>query len=181
MIRLTGVKKSYGKGENKNQVLKGIDLCVQEGEFVVVTGASGSGKSTLLNVASGLERAEAGSVEYDGRDIETLSELVKGNAESLALLKAFGYTGRERCFSVFGGYLPFSAIGFAVGTLYQWGLLKIMITFVFREMEEVPAYTFDVKGLFLSLAAFVAVYGVILWWYILKAQRASLKVVMSEI
>lgn len=74
MIRLTGVKKSYGKGENKNQVLKGIDLCVQEGEFVVVTGASGSGKSTLLNVASGLERAEAGSVEYDGRDIETLSE-----------------------------------------------------------------------------------------------------------
>lgn len=74
MIRLTGVKKSYGKGENKNQVLKGIDLCVQEGEFVVVTGASGSGKSTLLNVASGLERAEAGSVEYDGRDIETLSD-----------------------------------------------------------------------------------------------------------
>lgn len=74
MIRLTGVKKSYGKGENKNQVLKGIDLCVQEGEFVVVTGASGSGKSTLLNVVSGLERAEAGSVEYDGRDIETLSD-----------------------------------------------------------------------------------------------------------
>lgn len=111
----------------------------------------------------------------------SLSELVKGNAESLALLKAFGYTGRERCFSVFGGYLPFSALGFAVGTLYQWGLLKIMITFVFRGMEEVPAYAFDVKGFFLSLAAFVAVYGVVLWWYLLKAQRASLKVVMAEI
>ena len=72
MIRLTGIKKSYGRGEN--QVLKGIDLCVRAGEFVVVTGASGSGKSTLLNVASGLERADAGSVEYDGRDIEALSD-----------------------------------------------------------------------------------------------------------
>ncbi len=74
MIRLTGIKKSYGRGENQNQVLKGIDLCVRAGEFVVVTGASGSGKSTLLNVASGLERADAGSVEYDGRDIEALSD-----------------------------------------------------------------------------------------------------------
>lgn len=74
MIRLTGIKKSYGRGENQNQVLKGINLCIQEGEFVVVTGASGSGKSTLLNVASGLERADAGSVEYDGRDIEALSD-----------------------------------------------------------------------------------------------------------
>ncbi len=72
MIRLTGIKKSYGRGEN--QVLKGIDLCVRAGEFVVVTGASGSGKSTLLNVTSGLERADAGSVEYDGRDIEALSD-----------------------------------------------------------------------------------------------------------
>ena len=74
MIRLTGIKKSYGRGENQNQVLKGIDLCVRAGEFVVVTGASGSGKSTLLNVTSGLERADAGSVEYDGRDIEALSD-----------------------------------------------------------------------------------------------------------
>lgn len=74
MIRLTGIKKSYGRGENQNQVLKGIDLCVRAGEFVVVTGASGSGKSTLLNVASGLERADAGSVEYDGRVIEALSD-----------------------------------------------------------------------------------------------------------
>lgn len=74
MIRLTGIKKSYGRGENQNQVLKGINLCVRAGEFVVVTGASGSGKSTLLNVASGLERADAGSVEYDGRDIEALSD-----------------------------------------------------------------------------------------------------------
>lgn len=74
MIRLTGIKKSYGRGENQNQVLKGINLCVRAGEFVVVTGASGSGKSTLLNVTSGLERADAGSVEYDGRDIEALSD-----------------------------------------------------------------------------------------------------------
>lgn len=74
MIKATNIKKSYGKGESRFQVLKGIDLEVQDHDFVVILGASGSGKSTFLNVLSGLERPDDGAIWYDGRDITTLSD-----------------------------------------------------------------------------------------------------------
>lgn len=72
MIKVTNLKKSYGSGESMFQVLKGIDLTIEDGDFVVILGASGSGKSTLLNVMSGLERPDSGSILYDGKDITTL-------------------------------------------------------------------------------------------------------------
>lgn len=74
MITATAVQKSYGAAGNKNQVLKGIDLKIKDGEFTVILGASGSGKSTLLNCLSGLERTDSGSIEYDGVDICKLSD-----------------------------------------------------------------------------------------------------------
>ena len=52
--KIENLKKSYGSGESKNQVLKGISLSIKDGDFVVILGTSGSGKSTLLNVISGL-------------------------------------------------------------------------------------------------------------------------------
>ncbi|MGT2817321.1 ATP-binding cassette domain-containing protein, partial [Streptococcus gordonii] len=52
MIELKGVRKSYGA----NEVLKGIDLRIEEQDYLVILGASGSGKSTLLNILSGLEK-----------------------------------------------------------------------------------------------------------------------------
>lgn len=55
MIEAKGVTKSYGFGESKTDVLKGIDLQILDGDFAVILGASGSGKSTLLNCLSGLE------------------------------------------------------------------------------------------------------------------------------
>lgn len=74
MIRATGIKKSYGSGASRCEVLKGIDLEIEKGDFTVIVGASGSGKSTLLSVLSGLERPDEGSVYYDGEDIARLSE-----------------------------------------------------------------------------------------------------------
>lgn len=74
MIEVKNVVKSYGVKGNKTQVLKGVDLEIADGDFVVVLGASGSGKSTLLNVISGLERPDGGAVLYDGRDIAALGE-----------------------------------------------------------------------------------------------------------
>lgn len=74
MIEIKGVKKSYGVGESSTQVLKGIDLLIEDGSFVVILGASGSGKSTLLNVISGLEKPDCGQVLYDGKDICALSD-----------------------------------------------------------------------------------------------------------
>ena len=62
MIEVKNVQKSYGSGESRFPVLKGISLKVKTGDFVVILGASGSGKSTLLNVMSGLESPDQGVV-----------------------------------------------------------------------------------------------------------------------
>ncbi len=70
MIKAENLVKSY----NGNQVLKGVSLKIENGGFVVITGASGSGKSTLMNVLSGLERADGGTVEYDGESLKNKSE-----------------------------------------------------------------------------------------------------------
>ncbi|MDE6075004.1 MAG: ABC transporter ATP-binding protein [Clostridia bacterium] len=74
MIRIENVKKSYGTSDNRQQILKGIDLTVNDGEFVVILGASGSGKSTLMNIVSGLERPDEGKIYYDDREITALND-----------------------------------------------------------------------------------------------------------
>ena len=74
MIKAKDIIKSYGNGESRLQVLQGIHLEINDGDFVVILGASGSGKSTLLHVISGLERPDSGEVFYDGTDITVLSD-----------------------------------------------------------------------------------------------------------
>jgi putative ABC transport system ATP-binding protein len=74
MIEVREITKSYGSGESKFQVLKGISLKIEDGDFAVILGASGSGKSTLLNVMSGLERPDSGSILYGESDVTALSD-----------------------------------------------------------------------------------------------------------
>ena len=75
IVRLDGIRKSYGVGSAvEAEVLHGIDLRIDEGEFVALIGPSGSGKSTLLNVIGLLERPTAGRLEIAGRDVAGLPE-----------------------------------------------------------------------------------------------------------
>ena len=74
MIETEKITKSYGTGESRTKVLKGIDLKIADGDFVVILGASGSGKSTLLNCLSGLEKVDGGSIKYDGVNITEFSD-----------------------------------------------------------------------------------------------------------
>ena len=74
MIIINNIHKSYGEKTNKVEVLKGIDLCVEDGDFLVVLGPSGSGKSTLLNIVSGLEKPDKGFVSYDDTKITALND-----------------------------------------------------------------------------------------------------------
>ena len=74
MITVENITKSYGSGSSENKVLKGISANIKGGDYVVILGASGSGKSTFLNVVSGLEKADSGSIKYDGKDITKLSD-----------------------------------------------------------------------------------------------------------
>ncbi len=88
MVQVKNITKSFGNGDNKTEVLKGISLTVEDGDFVVILGASGSGKSTLLNVMSGLEKPDGGEVLYDGRNIAGLSdaELTKFRKETVGFI-----------------------------------------------------------------------------------------------
>lgn len=73
-LELKNVKKSYGSGENKVQVLKGINLSIKKGDFVVLLGPSGSGKSTLLNIIGGIDEMDEGSLVIDGRELKDTKE-----------------------------------------------------------------------------------------------------------
>lgn len=73
-LQIKNLQKFYGSGENRLQVLKGIDADIEKGEICVLLGPSGSGKSTLLNIIGGIETAEEGYVSVSGDKIKDMSE-----------------------------------------------------------------------------------------------------------
>jgi len=73
ILKASQVHKSYTMGKRTLEVLRGVCLSVQKGEFVVIVGASGSGKSTLLHILGALDRPTSGTVEFDGIRLNTLS------------------------------------------------------------------------------------------------------------
>ena len=73
-LELNQIKKFFGSGENRVQVLKGIDLAVEKGEFCVLLGPSGSGKSTLLNILGGIDRADSGDILINGERMADMNE-----------------------------------------------------------------------------------------------------------
>lgn len=70
LIEFKSVCKGYGSHGSRNEVLKGLNLSVEEGEFVVIVGYSGSGKTTLMNMLSGLAKPDSGEVLLEGKPIE---------------------------------------------------------------------------------------------------------------
>ena len=74
MITTTGLTRIYGKGENAVTAVNNLDIHIDDGELVAITGKSGSGKTTLLNILGGLDKATGGSVCYDDTDITKLAD-----------------------------------------------------------------------------------------------------------
>jgi putative ABC transport system ATP-binding protein len=73
-VKVTALKKMYRQGDREVHALRGVDLAIEQGEFVAIMGASGSGKSTLLHLCAALDRFDSGSIEVAGQRLETLSE-----------------------------------------------------------------------------------------------------------
>ena len=73
-LEINNLKKSFGTGESRVEVLKGIQFSVEKGEICVLFGPSGSGKSTLLNIIGGIDEADSGSIVIEGEKIEDMNE-----------------------------------------------------------------------------------------------------------
>ena len=73
-LEIRDIKKSFGTGDSKVDVLKGLDLDIEKGEFCVLLGPSGSGKSTLLNIIGGIENADGGSISIEGEKLADMKE-----------------------------------------------------------------------------------------------------------
>lgn len=74
MIKISNLHKFYGTKENRAEVLKGINLEIEDGKIICVLGPSGSGKSTLLNILGGIETIDEGDVNVFGKDIKNMSK-----------------------------------------------------------------------------------------------------------
>ena len=69
-----GIIKTFGQGGEKRRVLDGVDISVEEGEFISVMGPSGSGKSTLLYACSGMDSIDGGNISFCGRELSSFRE-----------------------------------------------------------------------------------------------------------
>ena len=109
-----------------------------------------------------------------------MTSLVKNNTKNIALMKAMGYSKKECFVTIFLVYIVFLLIGFLIGTIYQYGLLTIMINSIFKDVENVPEYTFNVKVFFITLASFIVLYALTFVYYMFKANKSSIKEIMLD-
>ena len=86
-LEIKGIHRSFGTGESKVEVLKGIDVAIERGELCVLLGPSGSGKSTLLNIIGGIDSADSGYISIEGEKTADMS----GKALTAYRRKHLGY------------------------------------------------------------------------------------------
>jgi putative ABC transport system ATP-binding protein len=88
MYKLTGVTKTYQKGRATVHALQGVDLVIEDGEWLAIQGPTGHGKTTLLQMLGGLDRPTSGIVEFDGHDLAQMreSQVTKVRATSIGFI-----------------------------------------------------------------------------------------------
>ena len=88
MYKLTGVTKRYQKGRATVDALAGVDLVIEDGEWLAIQGPTGHGKTTLLQMLGGLDRPTSGIVDFDGQDLAAMREaqVTKVRAKSIGFI-----------------------------------------------------------------------------------------------
>lgn len=110
----------------------------------------------------------------------SLTSVINGNAKAIAMMRVFGYDHHACSKAILGGYRLISYAGFAMGTVYQYGLLKLMTAVVFADIERMPEFNFDCKAFVITLIAFIITYEFIMYCYGLRIKKLSIKSIMLE-
>ena len=96
------------------------------------------------------------------------------------MMRVFGYSQKDCRKAILDGYRPVAYTGFAMGTAYQYGLVKGMVSIIFKDVPEVPDYTFNWQALFITLLSFAVVYECMMLCYSVRIKNISLKEIMLE-
>ncbi len=108
------------------------------------------------------------------------TSVVKANGKTIAMMKVFGYQSRDCAKAVLGGYRPWAYFGFVLGSLYQYLLLRIAVSVIFADLENVPEYHFDIPAMLTALFCFAALYETVMFCYTKKIEKMSVKEIMLE-
>jgi hypothetical protein len=109
-----------------------------------------------------------------------VTTVIKGNGKTIAMLRVFGYSDRKCSNAILNGYRPVSYIGFALGTAYQHGLMKIMMSLFFdNSVFGLPEYNFNIQATIFGLVSFVVVYEIFMLIYAKRIKRISLREIMQ--
>ena len=106
--------------------------------------------------------------------------VIRSNQKNIAMMRVFGYDSIDCKKAVLDGYRPPAYIGFAIGTIYQYGLLKIMVSIVFKDIAGTPDYKFDWLMFAITLVIFILVYEGIMLIYGYMMKKIPLKQIMDE-
>lgn len=109
-----------------------------------------------------------------------ITTVINGNIKTIAMMRVFGYSHKECCKALLGGYRPMAYIGFGIGTVYQYALLRIMVDVVFKNVNDTPVYEFDFPVMLVSLVSFIFVYEIVMHLYADKIKKMSIKIIMTE-
>ena len=109
-----------------------------------------------------------------------VTTVIKGNSKNIAMLRVFGYSDRECGNAILSGYRPVTYVGFAIGTAYQYGLMRMMIALYFdNDVLGLPEYSFDVQAFVIALVSFVVFYEAFMLIYRARIKRIPLKEIMQ--
>ena len=109
-----------------------------------------------------------------------ITTVINGNTKTIAMMRVFGYSQKECCRAILGGYRPISYIGFIIGTVYQYGLLRLIVDIVFKDVEGIPTYKFDFPAMLISLVCFITIYKIMMYIYSEKIKKISIRKIMIE-
>lgn len=110
----------------------------------------------------------------------SLSTLIEGNRKQISMMRVFGYDFQACKKAILSGYRPFAYLGFVIGTIYQYGLISMMINVVFQDVGIVVKYEFSWPAFFIVLVAFAILYELLITFYARQIKNISLKEVMMQ-